>query len=159
MSKLDLMLTQKFVPMNKFHRSLYYTVCKLVVQILLGMWQLIHAEIKVDPVKAQKAKFMGPTWGPPGSCRPQMGPMLASWTLLSGTLCNNDPISIRHRRRFDGLCCLRFVFDPKNLTVWNDNFGVPCKEFGVFMGATYRKTSSISRTKHQNLNVSCLLLQ
>ena len=27
---------------------------------------------------------MGPTWGPPGSCWPQMGPMLASWTLLSG---------------------------------------------------------------------------
>ena len=33
---------------------------------------------------AQIAKFMGPTWGPPGSCRPQMGPMLAPWILLSG---------------------------------------------------------------------------
>ena len=32
----------------------------------------------------QIAKFMGPTWGPPGFCRPQMGPMLAPWTLLSG---------------------------------------------------------------------------
>ena len=32
----------------------------------------------------QIAKFMGPTWGPPGSCRPQMGPMLAPWILLSG---------------------------------------------------------------------------
>ena len=43
----------------------------------------------------QIAKFMGPTWGPSGSCRPrmgpmlapcrpQMGPMLAPWTLLSG---------------------------------------------------------------------------
>ena len=30
------------------------------------------------------AKFMGPTWGPPGSCRPQMGPILAPWTVLSG---------------------------------------------------------------------------
>ena len=30
------------------------------------------------------ARFMGPTWGPPGSCRPQMGPMLAPRTLLSG---------------------------------------------------------------------------
>ena len=36
---------------------------------------------------SQIAKFMGPTWGPPGSCRPQMGPMLAPWTLLSGMLC------------------------------------------------------------------------
>ena len=34
----------------------------------------------------QIAKFMGPTWDPPGSCRPQMGPMLASWTFLSETL-------------------------------------------------------------------------
>ena len=33
---------------------------------------------------SQIAKFMGPTWGPPGSCRPQMGPMLAPLTLLSG---------------------------------------------------------------------------
>ena len=30
------------------------------------------------------ARLMGPTWGPPGSCRPQVGPMQASWTLLSG---------------------------------------------------------------------------
>ena len=26
--------------------------------------------------------FMGPTWGPPGSGWPQMGPMLAPWNLL-----------------------------------------------------------------------------
>ena len=31
---------------------------------------------------AQIEKYMGPTWGPPGPCRPQMGPMLALWTLL-----------------------------------------------------------------------------
>ena len=35
---------------------------------------------------SQIAKFMGPAWGPPGSCRPQMGPMLAPWTLLLGLL-------------------------------------------------------------------------
>ena len=34
--------------------------------------------------KPQIARFMGPTWGPPGSCRSQKGPMLAPWTLLSG---------------------------------------------------------------------------
>ena len=33
-------------------------------------------------LSTQIAKFMGPTWGPPGSCRPQMSPMLAPWTLL-----------------------------------------------------------------------------
>ena len=30
------------------------------------------------------ARFTWPTWGPPGSCRPQVGPMLTPWTLLSG---------------------------------------------------------------------------
>ena len=30
----------------------------------------------------QIAKSMGPTWGPPGSCRPQMGSMLDPETLL-----------------------------------------------------------------------------
>ena len=29
---------------------------------------------------------MGPTWGPPESCRPQIGPILAPWTLLSQVL-------------------------------------------------------------------------
>ena len=35
---------------------------------------------------SHRAKFMGPTWGPSGSCQPQMGPMLTPWTLLSGLL-------------------------------------------------------------------------
>ena len=39
-------------------------------------------------LQSQIAKFMVPTWGPPGSCRPKMGPMLASWTLLSGVFPN-----------------------------------------------------------------------
>ena len=42
---------------------------------------LVHV---TDIWLTQVAKFMGPTWGPPGSCRPQMGPMLAPWTLPSG---------------------------------------------------------------------------
>ena len=32
---------------------------------------------------------MGSTRGPPGSCRPQMGPMLAPWILLSGIMCKS----------------------------------------------------------------------
>ena len=31
-----------------------------------------------------KAMFMGPTWGPSGADRTQVGPMLNPWTLLSG---------------------------------------------------------------------------
>ena len=33
---------------------------------------------------SQIARLMGSTWGPPGSCRPQVGPMLPPWILLSG---------------------------------------------------------------------------
>ena len=35
-------------------------------------------------VRTLIARFMGPTWGPSRADRTQMGPMLASWTLLSG---------------------------------------------------------------------------
>ena len=31
------------------------------------------------------ARFMGPTWGPSGANRTQVGPMLAPWTFLSGS--------------------------------------------------------------------------
>ena len=35
------------------------------------------------PSCTQIARFMGPTWGPTGDDRTQVGPMLAPWTLLS----------------------------------------------------------------------------
>ena len=36
-------------------------------------------------------RFMGPTWGPSGADRTQVGPMLALWTLLSGEYaCENS---------------------------------------------------------------------
>ena len=41
--------------------------------------------IKMTQKQSQIAKFMGPTWGPTGSSRPQMGPMLTPWTLLLGS--------------------------------------------------------------------------
>ena len=72
---------------------MYHTIWKWEVRF----WQIYHMEKKFDsnspevcsgPERSswltQIAKFMGPTWGPPGSCRPQMGPMLVPWTLLSG---------------------------------------------------------------------------
>ena len=49
------------------------------------LMSILPVEFQTIPqVPSQIAKFMGPTWGPPGSCRPQMGPTLAPWTLLSG---------------------------------------------------------------------------
>ena len=45
-------------------------------------------------ISSQIARFMGPTWGPPGSCWPQMGPILAPWTLLSGVVSTFLPLAL-----------------------------------------------------------------
>ena len=47
---------------------------------------LVAARPRTNQIPSQIARIMGSTWGPPGSCRPQVGPMLAPWTLLSGIL-------------------------------------------------------------------------
>ena len=38
-------------------------------------------------------RFMGPSWGPSGADRPQVGPTLGPWTLLSGLLYRKLPYS------------------------------------------------------------------
>ena len=58
----------------------------------------IYTEALILRETSQRAKFMGPTWGPPGSCRPQMGPMLAPWTLLSGVTNIKTEALIAERR-------------------------------------------------------------
>ena len=50
---------------------------------------LMHHHLWTDGDKSsQIARFVRPTWGPPGADRTQMGPMLAPWTLLSGVITN-----------------------------------------------------------------------
>ena len=34
---------------------------------------------------------MGPTWGPAGSCRPQLGPIWTPWILISGEFKSRSP--------------------------------------------------------------------
>ena len=67
------------------------------IYIAIGMIDEMRRPLRVCPycvidryrawfgAPLQIAKFMGPTWYPSGACRPQMGSMLAPWTLLSGT--------------------------------------------------------------------------
>ena len=47
----------------------------------------------------QITKFMGPTWGLYGPCQPQMGPMLAPWTLLSGIIKHSLTLAKGHIRQ------------------------------------------------------------
>ena len=51
-------------------------------------------------LETQIAKFMGPTWGPSGSCRSQMGPMLTPRTLPSWDIL--WPLSSIHVRYIPG---------------------------------------------------------
>ena len=51
------------------------------LKVVLLPW---YRSPKLVGYTSQIAKSMGPIWGSPGSCRPQMGPMLAPWSLLSG---------------------------------------------------------------------------
>ena len=41
-------------------------------------------------IETQITKFMGPTWGPPGSCRPQMGPCWPHEPCYQGRPVQND---------------------------------------------------------------------
>ena len=66
----------------------------------------------------QIAKFMGPTWGPPGSCRPQMGPM-------------NIPVVINNLKadilnKIDTHSLYGFVFYIKR--IWLNEYKTECVE-------------------------------
>ena len=70
-----------------WHISITVHVYYLTWKVSLSVWFMLwYAGSCWWHVFTQIARFMGPTWGPPGSCRPQLGPMLTPCMLLSGRL-------------------------------------------------------------------------
>ena len=67
----------------EFYLTSLHTTDTLTLRVMEYFIQLTCYHL-ADLQPHPDSKFMGPTWGPPGSCRPLMGPMLAPWTLLSG---------------------------------------------------------------------------
>ena len=55
-------------------------------QLLYSISKITGLLFATEMEFTQVAKLMGSTWGPPRSWRPQLGPMLAPWILLSGKL-------------------------------------------------------------------------
>ena len=54
-------------------------------QYMFMFYQIwLYDSSKILNMTTQIAWVMAPTWDPPGSWRPQVGPMLAPWILLSG---------------------------------------------------------------------------
>ena len=67
-------------------RKRYWLICSRRVtsnNASLCMMATCHQKSKLKSY-IPDSKFMGPTWGPSGADRTQVGPMLAPWTLLSG---------------------------------------------------------------------------
>ena len=66
--------------------NVHYRICEIV--LLIATPQLIRKQsnwgANSTSEHSQIARFMGPTWDPLGSCLPQVGSILAPWTLLSG---------------------------------------------------------------------------
>ena len=57
----------------------------------LETWRLVLLEkalvvLSQRVTQSQITRFTWPPWGPPGSCRPQVGPILTPRTLLSGRI-------------------------------------------------------------------------
>ena len=58
---------------------------------LISSWRAIWYpnNIQLWKMFSLIARFKGPTWGPSGADRTQVGPMLDPWTLLSGLACTS----------------------------------------------------------------------
>ena len=91
--------------------------------------------IIITPCVNPDSKVTWPTWGPPGSCRPQVGPTLAPWTLLTGnwrvrsslvdTIDTVYPNEYIHGLCFAVVCCglvlVFFPYPPQSLHWYWDN--------------------------------------
>ena len=82
-----------FLPLISYSISLWYTCQVILCAIPAGRNKYMYIMPNKCTIRifngvtpTQIAKFMGPTWGPHGSCRPHVSPELAPWTLLSGKL-------------------------------------------------------------------------
>ena len=64
---------------DHFYKVITYVIWNINSQISMMPSTVPHMPM----ITTQIAKFMGPSWCPPGSWRPQVGPMLATWILLS----------------------------------------------------------------------------
>ena len=133
-----------FIQENAFENI----VCKIAV--ILSRPQCVNQHLCSGKQQrtSQIAYFMGPTWGPPGSCRSQMGPMLVPWTLPSAV---SKPRITRHYGDLN-----RWI--PRTKEQFHEKVCL-CHDIIMFPwynthGTIHRQISNISRTKSRNLNVS-----
>ena len=111
-------ITYPFPNFNGYTRFKFRNEWIISFHILMGTWLVTHADIKGSP--SQIARFMWPTCGPPGSCRPQVGPMLAPLTLLSGMLLKGDSWRLSpHIFIVNSLYIYDHIQSPKCCLLWD----------------------------------------
>ena len=71
-----------YIFISKFPENISFQHC--VTNDLISMVWCIPTTTAIITTMTLIARFMGPTWGPSGADRTQVGPMLAPWNLLSG---------------------------------------------------------------------------
>ena len=94
-----------------------YAICNRVLY-----WAMIYQE---SGIQSQITKFMGPTWGPPRSCRPQVGTILAPWTLLSGVESCLYKVHF-YSLMFHGIESVNHVADYELLIFYTDRWAKGC---------------------------------
>ena len=83
------------------------------------------------------SKIHGSTWGPPGSCRPQVGPMVAQRTLLSGKVSlpwENEEFA-HPVHTLSSICCIAIIIRRRVIT-WHYS--------DVIMGTVASQTTSLT---------------
>ena len=96
---------------------------------------------------------MGPKWGPPGPCRPQMNPILASWTLLSGSppgRISPPPLGWSYQCK-----ACEVAPDPGSRQTKVNKWGMDTKE--SITQRDFRYTCTICGIQNQNQNQKSLL--
>ena len=118
-----------------------------------------------DSVKNITQEFaMGPTWGPPGSWRPQMGPMLAPWTLLSGWwYIKESANNLTHWGRVMHLCVSKLTIigsdnglspDRRQAIIWTNDGILLIRTLGTNFSEILCKIHSFSFSKiHLKMSV------
>ena len=75
-------------PLSRDHWSLSLQLEETVaMDMYMYMRYWDYCSITLRSISSLIAKFMGPTWGPPGSCRPQVGPCCPHKHCYRGCFC------------------------------------------------------------------------
>ena len=135
----------------------YITVFNLlIISIYLYSLVLLHCHWRSRMiVTSQITRFMGPTWDPPGSCRPQVGPMLVSWTLLSGTLwtwVNSTSNQPQQHNKVQNVCLTLGTYCTNNMYIY---IHILYMYMYAHIHIIYDDFGARSRYQGQGLSVEC----